>query len=148
MITTFKTLLILNYMITHSDSVTVFTSVATKTIARNFAYPTKVISTTFQYKKYIACKKSCSPTHLHVKVSRDLDYLNFFLKKLLWGPRKLKLRHLWLRWSWPNVLAYQNFWSTIWHPLVAKFSNTCHFWHFLRVRWKRSPQSTGLPWKI
>ena len=38
---------------------------------------------------------------------------DFFLKKLLWGPRKLKLRHLWLRWSWPNVLAYQNFWSTL-----------------------------------
>ena len=65
-------------------------------------------------------------------MSQDLDYLNFFLKKLLLGPMKVKLRHLWLRWSWPNVLAYQNFWSTIWHPLVAKFSNTCHFWHFLR----------------
>ena len=35
----------------------------------------------------------------YVKVSRDLDYLNFFLKKLLLGPMKVKLRHLWLRWS-------------------------------------------------
>ena len=83
-----------------------------------------------------------------VKVSWDLDYLNFFLKKLLLGPMKVKFRHLWLRWPWPNVLAYQNFWSTIWHPLVAKFSNMCYFHHFLRVQWKRSSQSTGLPWKI
>ena len=81
-------------------------------------------------------------------MSRDLEYLIFFLKKLLWGPMKMKFRVLWLRWSWPNVLAYQNFWSTMWHPLVAKFSNMCYFHHFLRVRWKRSPQSTGLPWKI
>ena len=35
----------------------------------------------------------------YVKVSRDLEYLIFFLKKLFWGPMKLKLRHLWLRWS-------------------------------------------------
>ena len=77
-----------------------------------------------------------------------IDYLIFFLKKLLWGTMKVKFRHLFLRWSWPNVLAYQNFWSTMWHPLVAKFSNMCHFHRFLRVRWKRSPQSTSLPWKI
>ena len=96
----------------------------------------------------------CWPGHVSSQVSgigigdKLFRYGDFFLKKIIVGPRKLKFRHLWLRWSWPNVLAYQNFWSTIWHPLVAKFSNTCHFWHFLRVRWKRSPQSTGLPWEI
>ena len=93
-------------------------------------------------------KKNLEEVHTYVKVSRDLEYLIFFLKKLLWGPMKVKFRHLWPRWSWPNVLAYQNFWSTMWRPLVAKFSNMCYFHHFLRVRWKRSPQSTGLPWKI
>ena len=35
----------------------------------------------------------------YVKVSRDLEYLIFFLKKLLWGPMKVKFRHLWPRWS-------------------------------------------------
>ena len=35
----------------------------------------------------------------YVKVSRDLEYLIFFLKKLLWGPMKVKFCHLWLRWS-------------------------------------------------
>ena len=82
------------------------------------------------------------------QVTNYLDMVIFFLKKLLWGPMKVKFRHLWLRWSWPNVLANLNFWCTIGHPLVAKFSNMCYFHHFLRVRWKRSPQSTGLPWKI
>ena len=101
---------------------------------------------------FIATKKfsatsheKCHSTILMIKLFRRHD---FFLNKLLRGPRKVKLRHLWLRWSWPNVPAYQNFWSTMWHPLVAKFSNMCYFYHFLRVRWKRSPQSTGLPWKI
>ena len=35
----------------------------------------------------------------YVKVSRDLEYLIFFLKKLLWGPMKVKFRLLWPRWS-------------------------------------------------
>ena len=35
----------------------------------------------------------------YVKVSQDLEYLIFFLKKLLWGPMKVKFRHLWPRWS-------------------------------------------------
>ena len=30
------------------------------------------------------------------KLFRNHD---FFLKKLLWDPRKVKFRHLWLRWS-------------------------------------------------
>ena len=33
-------------------------------------------------------------------------------------------------------------------PLVAKFSNMCHFRHFLRVPRKTWPKTTGLPWKI
>ena len=37
--------------------------------------------------------------YIYVKVSQDLEYLIFFLKKILWGPMKVKFRHLWLRWS-------------------------------------------------
>ena len=55
------------------------------------------------------------------------------LKKLLWVPMGSHIRHLWPRWPSPNVLACLNLNLTQWHPLVAKFSNICHFRHFLRV---------------
>ena len=87
-------------------------------------------------------------TKSYDQVTNYLETMIFFLKKLLWDPRKVKFRHLWLRWSWPNVLAYLNFWCTIGHPLVAKFSNMCYFHHLLRCPRKTWPKSTGLPWKI
>ena len=82
------------------------------------------------------------------QVTNYLETMIFFLNKLLWGPMKVKFRHLWLRWSLPNVLAYLNFWCTMGHPLVAKFSNMCYFHHLLRCPRKTWPKSTGLPWKI
>ena len=33
------------------------------------------------------------------QVTNYLESMIFFLKKLLWDPRKVKFRHLWLRWS-------------------------------------------------
>ena len=33
------------------------------------------------------------------QVTNYLETMIFFLKKLLWDPRKVKFRHLWLRWS-------------------------------------------------
>ena len=44
---------------------------------------------------------------------------------------KVKFRHLWLRWSWPNVLAYQSFWSTYgtpWWPNLAICAIFTTFW--------------------
>ena len=55
------------------------------------------------------------------------------VKKLLWVPMGSQIRHLWPRWPSPNILACLNLNLTQWHPLVAKFSNICHFRHFLRV---------------
>ena len=37
--------------------------------------------------------------HTYDQVTNYLEYLIFFLKKLLWGPMKVKFRHLWPRWS-------------------------------------------------
>ena len=34
-----------------------------------------------------------------------LRLVDFFLKKMLWGPMESQIRHLWLRWPSPNVLA-------------------------------------------
>ena len=74
--------------------------------------------------------------------------VDFFLKKLLRVPIGSQIRHLWPRWPSPNVLACLNLKLTQGHPLVAKFSDMCHFRHFLRVPRKTWPKSKGLPWKI
>ena len=55
------------------------------------------------------------------------------VKKILWVPMGSQIHHLWPRWPSPNILACLNLNLTQWHPLVAKFSNICHFRHFLRV---------------
>ena len=73
---------------------------------------------------------------------------DFFLKTLLWIPMGSQIRHILPRWPSPNVLACLNLNLTQGHPLVAKFSNICHFRHFLRVSQKTWPKSTGLPWNI
>ena len=56
--------------------------------------------------------------------------VDFFSEQIIVGSQ---IRHLWPRWLSPNVLACLNFNLTQGHPLVAKFSNMCHFQHFLRV---------------
>ena len=72
----------------------------------------------------------------------------FCLKKSFLSPGWFRSRNFWKRGSWPNGLACLNLNLTQGHPLVAKFSNMCHFRHFLRVPRKAWPKSTGLPWKI
>ena len=66
------------------------------------------------------------------------------LKKLLRVPMGSQIRHPPRKPS-PNVLACLKLKLTQGHPLVAKFSNVCHFRHFLRVPRKTWPKSTGLP---
>ena len=39
------------------------------------------------------------PIKIYDQVTIYLETMIFFLKKLLWDPRKVKFRHLWLRWS-------------------------------------------------
>ena len=63
-------------------------------------------------------------------------------------PMGSQIRHLWPGWHSPNILACLNLNLTQGHPLVAKFSNMCHFRHFFRVSRKTWPKSTGLLWKI
>ena len=70
------------------------------------------------------------------------------LKKIIVGAHGSQIRHLWPRWPSPNVLACLNLNLTQGHPLVAKFTNMCHFRHCLRVSRKTWPKSTGLQWKI
>ena len=69
------------------------------------------------------------------------------VKKLLWIPMGSQIRHLWGRWPSPSVLACLNLNLTQGHPLVAKFSNMCHFRHFLRVPRKTWPKSESEKWR-
>ena len=67
-------------------------------------------------------------------MSQDLDWWSFFLNKSLlapWGPTCVIWS--WLRWPSPNVPACLNL-KFLGHPLVTKFSNRCHFLHFLRAK--------------
>ena len=71
----------------------------------------------------------------------------FCLKNSFLSPGWSQIRHLCPRWPSPSVLACLNLNLTQWHPLVAKFSNMCHFRHFLRVPRKTWPKSESEKWR-
>ena len=75
-------------------------------------------------------------------------YGDFILKKILWGPRRPKIRDFGYHGPWPTI-----FWGPyIFGPpdplYMARNAKMCYFEHFFGVRWKKPPQCRGPLWKI
>ena len=64
----------------------------------------------------------------------------FFLNKLLWGPRRSKIRDFCYNWPWPTIFWGPYVFGPPRPPYMARNAKMCYFEHFLGVRWKNHPK--------
>ena len=82
------------------------------------------------------------------QVTNYLDMLIFFLKKILWGPRRPKIRDFGYHGPWPTIFWGPYVFGPPDPPYMARKAKMCYFEHFFGVRWKKPPLCRGPPWKI
>ena len=82
------------------------------------------------------------------QVTNYLDMVIFFLKKLLWGPRRPKIRDFGYHGPWPTIFWGPYVFGPPDPPYMARNAKMCYFEHFFGVRWKKPPLCRGPPWKI
>ena len=72
----------------------------------------------------------------------------YFLKKIYWGPRRATIRNFAIITLDPLYFEVHIFSNPLNPPICLENAKMCYFEYFFGVRWKKTPQSRGPPWKI